>query len=287
MKIKEAYSFTKMELKRLHDEREVSGIAGLIFEDFGYSSLERHKHAEQELAKMKEERLYKIILKLKQNIPVQYILGYTWFLETRIEVNSDVLIPRLETEELVDSVIRENKDTSPRILDIGTGSGCIAITLKKNIPGSFVTAMDISTKALEIAERNAKLNQVEINFIYDDILHPVRDKYSEYDVIVSNPPYVTESDRSEMPKNVLDHEPALALFVSDKNPLAFYQAIERFSSPLLKPGGQVYLEINEKYGRETGKLFNTDDYSKTELIKDMQGKDRFIKAIKGVTRGVG
>lgn len=281
MKIKEAYIFTHKEVKRFHNEQEASAVTSIIFNDLGFSTADRLLRSDDELDIDSEARIQMVLSGLEKHLPIQYILGYTWFMDLKIEVNPDVLIPRPETEELTDLIIKENHKRSCSMLDIGTGSGCIALSLKKNIRGAKVVASDISMPALETAKQNASLNQVDINFIHDDILHPDDTKYdSLYDLIVSNPPYVTETDKKQMHKNVLNHEPSLALYVSDSDPLIYYLAIERFASRHLKSGGRLYLEINENLGNGTRAIFSTCNYLTIEVIKDMQGKDRFIKAIK-------
>ena len=281
MIIKEAFGFTHSEVKRFHDEREASAITSLIFNDLGFTSVERVLYSENELGSDSEKRIHMILSGLKKNIPIQYILGYTWFIDLKIEVNANVLIPRPETEELTDLIVKKHRDENCNILDIGTGSGCIALALKKNIKSSIVSASDISASALKTAERNAYLNQLNIGFIQDDILHPDLKKYEAYyDIIVSNPPYVTESDKKQMHTNVLNYEPPLALYVSDSDPLIFYRAIGEFAFRNLKPGGSLYLEINESFGKETRTIFDPEVYSTIEVVKDIHGKDRFIYAVK-------
>ena len=202
----------------------------------------------------------------------------------RFFVNENVLIPRPETEELVNQLVScsVNQLHSPsfRILDIGTGSGCIAISLAKLLKNSVVTAVDVSKKALEVAKKNAESNGVNVNFIKDDILNPKNPELldNQYDIIVSNPPYVCESEKTEMRANVLDYEPSSALFVSDNDPLVFYRKILEFAQNTLKPNGEVWFEINEKLGTEMKNLCIEKGFENVEIIKDFRERDRIIKA---------
>lgn len=223
-----------------------------------------------------------IVKKLQQTQPIQYIFGETEFFGLSFHVNSDVLIPRPETEELVEWILADHKQesASKRILDIGTGSGCIAISLAKNIPTSCVTALDVSHNAIEVAKRNAHNHELTIQFIEKDILHLKNgDLNEQFDVIVSNPPYVCENEKSTINNHVLLHEPHLALFVPNDNPLQFYEAIALFAHTNLAINGAIYVEINYLFGKETQQLFHQYGFS-THLKKDIAGKDRMIKAWK-------
>jgi release factor glutamine methyltransferase len=218
---------------------------------------------------------------LKKHRPIQYILGETMFLGLTFSVNEEVLIPRPETEELVDLIIRENKGRTLRILDIGTGSGCIAISLKKNLPESQVTGVDISEGALALARNNAEANRVAVPFIQLDILNifplPIAEKL---DIIVSNPPYVTSSEKKGMESNVLNYEPHLALFVPNEDPLLFYRKIIEVSVVYLNSGGRIYFEINKEKGKEITELLRLSGFDEITVKKDMQGMDRIISARK-------
>jgi release factor glutamine methyltransferase len=194
-------------------------------------------------------------------------------------VTPAVLIPRPETEELVDLIIKENGGFSGRIIDFGTGSGCIAIALASHFKEASVTATDISEDALEIARHNAHLNGVSVDLLRSDIFKPSNELPLKADIIVSNPPYVRKSEKKLMHRNVLDFEPHQALFVSDDDPLAFYRAILVISRNLLTEGGKTYFEINEAMGEKMKELFDDFSYSGTEIIKDLNGKDRFIKGV--------
>ena len=211
--------------------------------------------------------------RLKTHEPIQYVLGKTSFMDLEFKVNSSVLIPRPETEELVRLMLEEDLD-GKEILDIGTGSGCIAISLAKNLTNSKVTALDISKDALEVARENAKLNNVNIEFIHTDIFEYKSDK--KYDVIVSNPPYVLESEKLLMKKNVLDYEPELALFVDDISPLKYYESVVNFSSNNLNSIGQIFFEINENYKHELNKLAQNYEYNIIEFKLDIHNKTRFL-----------
>lgn len=222
------------------------------------------------------------LFQLSQGVPYQYIVGNTEFYGCKILVNPNVLIPRPETEELVDWVIQENKQKFDpiNIIDLCTGSGCIAIALAKNLKHSKVSALEVSSSAVELAKKNAELNQVDINFIFGDLLDATVEDIPNLDVIVSNPPYIRNSEIDSMEDIVVQNEPALALFVSDNNPLIFYQAIIDYAYKNLKPSGSVYVEINQDLAEETQELFSKN-FILVELKKDLSGKNRLIKA-KGI-----
>jgi release factor glutamine methyltransferase len=227
-------------------------------------------------------QLYKIAKQLNRDVPVQYITGKAYFRELELEVNNHVLIPRSETEELVQWVMDDadilinEKTNSIFCWDIGTGSGAIAISIAKELNGSQVFASDVSEKALEVARKNAELNQTSVHFFLHDIL---KDPMPEqrFDCIVSNPPYVRESEKALMQKNVLDYEPHQALFVNDNDPLVYYSSIVSAAKVTLKPSGTLYVEINEALGKETAQLFEQNGFSAVEIGKDMHGKERMVK----------
>lgn len=223
-----------------------------------------------------------ILAKLKQEIPIQYILGKTHFYGLDFEVDENVLIPRQETEELVEWIITNqqiNKPTNQQILDIGTGSGCIAISLAKNVPAANVYAIDVSEKALNVARKNANLNQVDVTFIHQNILE-TEDLQASFDIIVSNPPYVRNLEKAEIKKNVLEHEPHLALFVDDYDALIFYRKIAELAQKNLKANGQLYFEINQYLGKEMVDLLESMGFVAVSLRKDIYGNDRMIMATK-------
>jgi release factor glutamine methyltransferase len=232
-----------------------------------------------------------IISELKTEKPIQYITGEAWFYGLRFEVNENTLIPRPETEELVEWIINSQmskdqnlilqKSNNLTILDIGTGSGCIPIALKKEIPNAQVSAIDISEKALEMARKNALVNQVEVNFIHQDILTSQHLNLSTsqhllFDVIVSNPPYVRNLEKQEIKRNVLDYEPHLALFVADSDALLFYRKIAQLALKSLAPNGKLFFEINQYLGKETVELVEQLGFKNIELRKDFMGNDRMI-----------
>jgi len=223
----------------------------------------------------KTNQLYNYLDRIKKNEPIQYVLGKTKFCNLIFFVNESVLIPRPETEELVRLILKEDLD-GKEILDIGTGSGCIAISLAKNLPNAKVSALDVSKDAIELSQRNAKENDVNVEFINADILNYKSDK--KHDIIVSNPPYVLESQRKHMSKNVLDYEPELALFVKNDDPLKFYKAILDFAKNSLNENGKIYFEINEKYKNEIKDLAYYYSYSNVDCKLDVFGKYRFIIA---------
>lgn len=231
--------------------------------------------------------LLQILDELKIGRPLQYILGETEFYGLTFKVNPSVLIPRPETEELVDWVLKEvrvlKSETSLlKILDIGTGSGCIPVALKMHLPWAEVFAIDISAGALETAQQNADLNQTEIHLVQDDILNPRKDLIinNKYSVIISNPPYVTVSEKEQMHRNVLEYEPHSALFVQDDDPLVFYHAIADFAWLHLQDTGYLFFEINENLGKETLDLLHQKGFKNTELRQDLRGKDRMIMALR-------
>ena len=259
------------ELSSIYELDELNSIFNLLSED--YLKIPRSKILlanEIDLNESNQTLFLSALERLKTHEPIQYVLGKTTFMDLEFKVNSSVLIPRPETEELVRLILKENLD-GKEILDIGTGSGCIAISIAKNLPNSKVSALDISNDAIEVAKENAKLNNVNIEFINADIFEYQSDK--KYDFIVSNPPYVLESEKILMKQNVLNYEPELALFVDDVNPVIYYEAISWFSKNYLNKKGRLFLEINENYKNQLLFLFK-DNFS-IEIIKDISGRYRF------------
>ncbi len=245
------------------------------------SRVDQALHPEHRLSESELVLLHQAVKRLLRQEPLQYITGETEFYGLHLLVSPSVLIPRPETEELVDIIVQEKHPEHARILDIGTGSGCIALALKKQYPASEVTAVDISEKALSTARSNATKNHLKVQFYTCDILNfSTCEKAKEYDVIVSNPPYVTTNDKKLMKSNVLDFEPHLALFVGNNDPLLFYRHIAGFAMQRLKDGGKLYVEINENYGTETVRLFTDHGLKNIKLHTDFQGKNRFVSAVK-------
>lgn len=265
--------------------------AGAIFKQVAayylqLDSLTFHLKREQEIPMELAVKLNTALEQIKTNIPVQYLTGEAWFYGLPFGVNESVLIPRPETEELLDwinELVKPVYSPSFNLLDIGTGSGCIAITLKKAFPEATVTATDISGNALTMARKNAEMNGVDIKFLLHDILSSHEENWPLYQVIVSNPPYITEKEKAEMHENVLIYEPHRALFVSDQNPLAFYVAIAAFAIRFLSPGGFLFFEINAHYGKEIIQLLKDKGFVQIILRKDMQGKDRMIVCRKAMS----
>ena len=229
------------------------------------------------LSECKQRELENIIFRLQKNEPIQYIRGFAEFSGRNFKVASGVLIPRPETAELVELIVKENPNAR-HLLDIGTGSGCIAISLDKKLPDVDVEAWDISEEALAIARKNNEDLEAGVRFLQRDVLSDDWEKVPSFDVIVSNPPYVTETEKNEMDANVLDWEPGLALFVPDEDPLRFYNRIACLGSDLLLPGGKLYFEINQAYGRETAHILEMNQYRDVRVIKDIFGKDRIVTA---------
>lgn len=267
------------ELAPFYPEPEAQYYFNALAEE--YLQLKRYEITLQkntEVAAQIESKFLFALDQLMRTVPLQYVLGHTTFFGLDFTVNNQVLIPRPETEELVDWVIQTTKDIKkPKILDIGTGSGCIAIALAKNIPHASVSAMDISVEALEMAKINAAINQVEIDFFQADILK-MPELPHFFDLVVSNPPYVLESEKALMHANVLQYEPPVALFVYDSDPLAYYRVIAALASKRLSHQGSLFFEINEAKGKELLELLLRSGFGKTELKKDFLGKDRMIKA---------
>lgn len=227
-----------------------------------------------------QEILQSALEQLKQQCPIQQILGYEYFCDLRFKVTQATLIPRPETSELVEWIASEEAGT-PQILDIGTGSGCIAISLAKKIPGSRVSGWDISPQALAVAKENSSLNAVDVQFALTDILTH-QPTHEMFDIIVSNPPYIKEEEKSGMQANVLNWEPHTALFVPDNDPLLFYRTIAQKALAMLAPGGKLFFEINRAYGKETCGMLASCGYTQIELRKDFADNDRMIKAVKGI-----
>ena len=268
----------RKELAGIYAKGEIESLTFLIFEKLkGYSRTQFLLANEEKLSDDDQNEIGKIIARLKNHEPIQYILGITEFYGLPFYSVPGVLIPRPETEELVQWIIRENKQLEPSILDIGTGTGCIAISLQKNIPQSSVFACDISPACIEAAQRNSKLNASEVLVFEYDILNEIPEvKFQELDIIVSNPPYIRETEKSLMEKNVLEYEPELALFVADEKPLVFYERIADFSRFRLKNRGRLYFEINEAFGRECCDMLQQKGFLEIVLKKDIHGKDRMI-----------
>lgn len=273
--------YLKAELSALYPASEVESMTRQIIEwitgwDFTRQLINRNETFTLE----QSEKVKSIVLRLKKHEPLQYILGGTFFLNLKIRVTPAVLIPRPETEELVSLISDLKLPAGSRMLDVGTGSGCIALALKSHFPEANVSACDISPDALAVAKENSLKNKLDVDFFQADILNWNNRKWTFFDVIVSNPPYVTVSEKKQMQRNVLDFEPDTALFVADDNPLLFYRAIAAFASECLEKGGFLFFEINENFGPETVSMLVDHGFTEIQLKTDLQGKDRMVAARK-------
>jgi release factor glutamine methyltransferase len=267
-------------MSNIYDKSEALVIAGLVMEIIsGRKKMDRIMIKEALLSAGETSQLEQYTKELVGHKPVQYVLQEAWFYGLRFYVNEHVLIPRPETEELVKWISEEPWVAGQSLLDIGTGSGCIAIALKKVKPELKISACDISTEALEVARRNAHSHDAIIDFLQIDILNPLqRHQLPYFDCIAANPPYVPNRDKNDMSANVLDFEPHQALFVPDEEPLIFYNAIADFGLKHLLPGGDIFVEVHEKEAGNVKKLFSFAGFSSIEIKMDMQGKPRLLKA---------
>jgi release factor glutamine methyltransferase len=277
-KIKDIKSHYFSLLQKNFSKEEAEYLINLLLIEYSdYSKHEIFLYPEKPLSESELLKVHFAVKDLLKDKPIQYILGEVDFINVKLKVNESVLIPRPETEELVEIICRDHKDIKEKvlkILDIGTGSGAIAIALKKYFRNAEVTALDISKEALMLARRNAEINNTEVTFLKKDILKEGIEEVGKYDLIVSNPPYVRELEKNEMKKNVLDYEPALALFVPNHSALIFYRRIAELSNGILKNKGSIYLEINQYLAEETKALFTSN--GEVELTRDFRNNDRFL-----------
>ena len=284
--IQQVYSDTTLKLKALYSDEEARAITDRLFEHyFNITPVQRVLSAKtpavEDIISLLEEALKRLL----NHVPLQYVIGSAYFMDMDFTVNTSVLIPRPETEELVSMIVMHfttaQKDQNLQILDIGTGSGCIAISLSRFLQGSTVTAVDISKEAIQVAKANADKNNAKVHFVCADILDPSQwDNLPQVDLIVSNPPYVTEAEKKFMLPNVINYEPHIALFVPDDDPLRFYSAIIAFAKMKLNPYGSLWFEINEKYGDELKELADNQGFNEVNIFFDIRGKSRFLHAIK-------
>lgn len=275
-----AYNYIKQAINGQYPDTEASAIAKAILTDvFQLSTTDLYASKDMNFSTNQAEKLEVIITRLRANEPLQYILGNCYFCGLNFHVEPGVLIPRPETAELVEWIIsdRKSSDSPIRILDIGTGSGCISISLAKNLPQSEVYAWDISEDAIRIASDNANRLDANVRFRQTDVLGQVPTD-TMMNIIVSNPPYITEAERTDMDANVTDWEPDTALFVPDNTPLLFYERIAEIGKQILTPDGTLYFEINQRFGTETVDMLRQKGYRNVELRKDLSGNDRMIKA---------
>lgn len=278
--VKDAILFIKSQLKNFYPDREVSCFVTIIFEFLlNYTKTDIHLNHNTKISEPTFLQIADIVSQLKNYRPVQYITGKTWFFNFELTVSEGVLIPRPETEELVSWILEDAEKKNITILDIGTGSGCIAIAIAGNLPDATVHAFDSSDKCITTARKNARLNNIKAVFFKDDIFNPENTGGFKYDIIVSNPPYVTEREKASIEKNVLDFEPHNALFVPDNDPLKFYRAIAGFSKSNLVNGGKLYYEINENKSYEVCTMLENMGFRTVESKKDINGKPRMVRAI--------
>ncbi|MDR2086855.1 MAG: peptide chain release factor N(5)-glutamine methyltransferase [Dysgonamonadaceae bacterium] len=276
--MQKSFTFIRSQLRGLYPDTEIGSLSHLILEFV--CQKDRHSlwlDKDKQLSANDRRRIEEIVAELKNFRPLQYITGETEFYGMIFNVDESVLIPRPETEELVEWIV--NEESPAAILDLGAGSGCIAVSLAKQLPFASVYALDVSGKALEIAKRNAARNNVNVQFVLHDLFEDLPDNLPEqWDVIVSNPPYVTPAEKAKMSKNVLDYEPQQALFVPQDKPLLFYERIAAIASTCLKKEGSLYLETSSIYGKETAAMLKDKGFQTVELRKDISGRDRMIRA---------
>lgn len=282
MQIRNYKNIFREELQSIYDEQEIDSFFYVVLEKIhNLKRIDLALNPEMVMDFNQIRQWKSISADLKNQKPIQYILGETEFFGLRFEVNENTLIPRPETEELVEWIINEagkgkREKGKVTVLDIGTGSGCIAISLAKNIPDAEVFAIDVSDKALETAKRNAESNKAEVTFLLKNILE-TEDLEQQFDVIVSNPPYVRNLEKAEIKPNVLEFEPHLALFVEDTDALLFYRKIAQLAKKNLNPNGKLFFEINQYLGKETVQLLEDLGFKNVELKKDIYGNDRMIR----------
>ena len=279
MILKEAIEQLKNGLAGIAEPQEVQAMIRVICEDvFNYDQVDVALRQDSELPEFAPQRVADIIARLQRHEPLQYIVGTSRFHGHRFKVTPAVLIPRPETEQLVDLIIDENPGSDLHVLDMGTGSGCIAISLARALKFAQVDALDVSRDALEVARANAADLKVKVRFFESDMLAP--QPPARYDIIVSNPPYICWSERESMERNVLDYEPGQALFVPDNDPLLFYKAIVPYAAQSLERGGHLYLEINRRFGAEVKRLLEDNGFDEVHIIDDSYGNPRFAKGVR-------
>lgn len=271
--------YIKQSLQPFYPDSEIKALTGLLIEKkFGISMLDVYMGKDMNFLPEQTKELEDILRRLRDQEPVQYILGEAEFCGLSFCVDANVLIPRPETAELVYWILEEMPGPSCKVLDIGTGSGCIPIVLSKRYPSAEICAWDVSAGALEVARKNNRLNGTSVLFEQKDVLSDAWRETRRFDIIVSNPPYITGSEKKEMEANVLDWEPGLALFVPDEDPLLFYRRIAELGKELLTPAGSLYFEINRAFGEQTVAMLKCMNYKEVCLKKDLSGNDRMIKA---------
>lgn len=285
MNLKELKTYFISSIKNLYPSEEVLSFFNLLADkQLGLSRIEIALQPEKEISKVEKLEFDKAISRLENFEPIQYILGDTEFFGLPFRVDNNVLIPRPETEELVDWIVDKTQNNEATIIDIGTGSGCISISLAKHLPKTKVYGLDVSADALQVAKQNAELNKVDVTFVKADVLDEnsweMIFKDVKFDTIVSNPPYVRVLEKKLMKPNVVKHEPDIALFVEDEDPLLFYRKIAQLSKIYLKPEGALYFEINEYLSKEMKEMLEFEGFKGVEIRKDIFKKDRMIKCMK-------
>lgn len=278
--VAEVSAFMRRMLAPIYGEGEAKAMVRLIFHSLkGWRLTDLAIHHDTILSDYMMEKIRDILARLEKHEPIQYILGTAYFYGMDLKVNRDTLIPRPETEELVDIIVKENTESDLRVLDIGTGSGAIAIALARNLNFPVITAIDISAGAIATAKENAHKLHADIDFLKQDVFCYTPSTGS-YDIIVSNPPYIDESERKDMEANVLEYEPHSALFVPDDSPLIYYSQIAEIGNLSLTEGGKVYCEINPRHADDLKALFAGQGYSDIEIVNDIHSRPRFIKCTK-------
>lgn len=276
-KIKDLFEEITSRLISLYDNRESQSIAkNYLLDRFEFDAMQLAMNKEVEYD---DTHLQNDLIQFELGVPYQHIVGFTYFFGHKFNTNPNALIPRPETEELVDWVVKDHFNTAPTILDIGTGTGCIPISLKLELPNSNCFGLDISEEALALARSNAQALEADVNFIKCDILNEDLQNNS-HDVIISNPPYIPQSEKQLLHKNVIEHEPDLALFVADNDPIIFYRTIAEKALLSLKSGGALYFEIHESFGQDVIEMLSSLFFRDIKLAQDLQGKDRMIRAYK-------
>ena len=280
MKLREAIEQLRDGLAGIVEPHEAQAMIRIICEDvFNYDPVDVALRQESELPEFAQQRVSDIIARLRRHEPLQYVVGSARFHGHKFKVTPAVLIPRPETEQLVDLIVDENTASDLRVLDMGTGSGCIAISLARALKFASVDALDVSRDALAVARENADSLKAKVRFFESDMLMP--QPAAIYDIIVSNPPYICWSERESMEPNVKDYEPGQALFVPDNDPLLFYKSIAPYAAQSLEKGGRLYLEINQRFGAEVKRLLEENGFDEVRIIDDSYGKVRFAAAVKG------
>ncbi|MDD2961442.1 MAG: peptide chain release factor N(5)-glutamine methyltransferase [Muribaculaceae bacterium] len=279
--MKDTLDKIRKSLTPYYDKGEIESFIKIIFEELlNYSTVDIILHKDNKLSDFMRAKIENVVQDLIKRRPIQYIFGETYFYGHRFKVTPDTLIPRPETEELIDFIVKQNKESDLRVLDIGTGSGCIAISLALALRFAQVDAIDISDKAIDVAKSNGERLHAKVNFINADILN-YNDSHNEnYNIIVSNPPYICDNEKINMDKNVLDYEPHSALFVPDSDPLLFYRAIADYGTKALNSKGWLYFEINSLYSKEVASMLSDKGYINIEIIKDIHSMPRFVIALK-------